>query len=75
MKIPMSFLGRKGGQKGKKVHEFHFLLELDPHYYFHATLAFLADFEIFLNKFESFSTRKSGYDPVGPKFLIVNTNI
>ena len=35
------------GQKGKKVHEFHFRIEIDLHYYFHATCAFLDDFEIF----------------------------
>ena len=29
--------GGKGGQKGKKVHEFHFRIKIDLHYYFHAT--------------------------------------
>ena len=69
-----------GNKKPMSVlEEFHFPLELGIHSYFHATIALLEYLEIFENfdhnfchNFESFSTRKSGYDPVGP---IVNTSI
>ena len=40
-------LGGKGGQKGEKVHEFHFRRGIDS--YFHTTCAVLEDFEIFNN--------------------------
>ena len=37
------------GVKRKKVYEFHFCLEIDLHFYFHAICALLEDFEIFDN--------------------------
>ena len=30
-------LGEKGVKREKKIHEFHFRIEIDLHYYFHAT--------------------------------------
>ena len=65
-----------------KNHGFHFRLVIDLHSYFLATFELLEYFEnfdnfdhIFYLTFEPFSTTKSGYDPVGPKIWIVNTNI
>ena len=70
------------GEKGKKVHEFHFRLEIYLHYYFHATWALLEDFEIFDHfghifylTFSHLSTPQSGYDPVGPTIRIANASI
>ena len=75
-------LGGKVGQKGKKVHEFHFRLKIYPHHYFHATWALLEDFENFAHfdhisylTFSHFPTPQSGYDPFGPKIWIANTSI
>ena len=66
-------------KNGEKAHEFHFRLEIYLHYYFHATWALLYDFEILSDDFDHifshFSTPQSEYDPVGPKFWIVNASI
>ena len=68
-------LGGKGGQKEKKVHEFHFRLEIYLYYYFHATWALLEDFEIFAHfdhiftlLFRTFRPLKVGMTPLGQKF-------
>ena len=68
------------GEKGNKVHEIHFRLEFDLHFYFHATCARPDDFEIFDDfdhifylTFSHFSTPQSEYDPVGPKIRNTNT--
>ena len=37
------------GVKREKMYEFHFRLEIDLHYYFHAAEPLLEDFEIFDN--------------------------
>ena len=60
----------KGGQKGKKVYEFHFRLEINIHYYFHAIGLLLKDFEIFDNFDHIFYLRplKVGKPPLGQKF-------
>ena len=65
--------------KGKKVHKFHFRLEIYLHYYFHATWALLEDFENFAHFDEIFNTFytvlfrtfrpiKVGMTPLGRKF-------
>ena len=68
-------LGGKGGQKGKKVHKFHFRLEIHLHYYFHANWALLEDFEIFTHfdhlftlLFRTFRPLEVGMTPLGQKF-------
>ena len=68
------------GSNGEKVHEIHFRLDIDLHFYSYAPCALLEDFEIFNNykqifTIEFLSTPQSGYDPVGPSNLINNTSI
>ena len=67
--------------KGKNVNEYHFHPEIDLHYDFHVTCALLKKFgifdyfdHIFHLPYEPFSTPQSGYDPDGPKILIVTTS-
>ena len=60
--------------KGEKVHDIHFRLVTDLHYYFQTTCALLENLENFDNidrilyiTFESSPTPQNWYDPLGQK--------
>ena len=62
-------------QKRKQVHKFHFSIEINPHYFFHATWALLDDFEIFDDfdhifnlLFRTFRPFKVSMTPLGQAF-------
>ena len=78
----MSIKGEKGVKREKKVHEFHFRIEIDLHYFFHATCALLDHFEIFahfdhifLPYFFALFDPSKWVGSVGPKIGIANTSI